>query len=38
MTAPFPSPIVSDESTISREARRILRRLCETDAVLAVAP
>jgi hypothetical protein len=37
MTAPFRSPIVSDESTISREARRILRRLCETDAVLAVA-
>jgi hypothetical protein len=38
MTAPFPSPIVSEESTISREARRILRRLCETDALLAVAP
>jgi hypothetical protein len=37
MTAPFRSPIVSDESTIAREARRILRRLCETDAVLAVA-
>ena len=37
MTAPFRSPIVSDESTVSREARRILRRLCETDAVLAVA-
>jgi hypothetical protein len=37
MTAPFPSPILSDESVISREARRILRRLCETDAVLAVA-
>jgi hypothetical protein len=33
MTAPFPSPIVSEESTISREARRILRRLCETDAL-----
>ena len=37
MTAPFRSPIVSDESTISREARRILRRLCETEALLAVA-
>ncbi len=37
MTAPFRSPIISDESVISREARRILRRLCETDAVLAVA-
>lgn len=37
MTAPFRSPIVSDESTIHREARRILRRLCETNAVLAVA-
>ena len=37
MTAPFRSPIPSDESTVSREARRILRRLCETDAVLAVA-
>jgi hypothetical protein len=37
MTAPFKSPIISDETTISREARRILRRLCEPDAVLAVA-
>jgi hypothetical protein len=37
MTAPFRSPIVSDESTINREGRRILRRLCETGAVLAVA-
>lgn len=37
MTAPFRSPIVSDEATVSREARRILRRLCETDAVLALA-
>lgn len=36
MTAPFRSPL-SDETTIAREARRILRRLCETDAVLAVA-
>ncbi|MDG4648785.1 DUF6456 domain-containing protein [Roseibacterium sp. SDUM158017] len=37
MTAPFRSPIVSEEATISREARRILRRLCETGALLAVA-
>jgi hypothetical protein len=37
MTAPFRSPFPSDETVISREARRILRRLCETDAVLAVA-
>ncbi len=36
MTAPFRPPF-SDEATITREARRILRRLCETDAVLAVA-
>jgi DNA-binding MarR family transcriptional regulator len=36
MTAPFRSPL-GDEGTITREARRILRRLCETDAVLAVA-
>lgn len=36
MTAPFRSPL-GDEGTIASEARRILRRLCETDAVLAVA-
>jgi len=36
MSAPFRSPL-GDEGTIAREARRILRRLCETDAVLAVA-
>lgn len=36
MTAPFRSP-QGDEGTIAREARRILRRLCETDAILAVA-
>jgi len=36
MTAPFRSPL-GDDGTIAREARRILRRLCETDAVLAVA-
>lgn len=27
-----------DEATVEREARRVLRRLCEADAVLAVAP
>ncbi|WP_367383395.1 DUF6456 domain-containing protein [Roseobacter sp. HKCCD8198] len=37
MTAPYRSPLVSDEPTINREARRILRRLCEKDAVLVVA-
>lgn len=37
MTAPFRTPTICDETTIAREARRILRRLCETDAVLAVA-
>lgn len=36
MTAPFRSAL-TDEATIAREARRILRRLCESDAVLAVA-
>ena len=36
MTAPFRSPL-GDDGMITREARRILRRLCETDAVLAVA-
>jgi len=36
MTAPFRAP-QGDEGTIAREARRILRRLCETEAVLAVA-
>ena len=36
MTAPFRSPL-GDEGTIAREARRILRRLCESDVVLAVA-
>ncbi|MBF9042149.1 helix-turn-helix domain-containing protein [Rhodobacterales bacterium HKCCE4037] len=36
MTAPIRSPI-EDETQITREARRILRRLCETGAVLAVA-
>ena len=37
MTAPFRTPSFSDETTIAREARRILRRLCETGALLAVA-
>ena len=37
MTAPYRSPLVSDEPTINREARRILRRLCEKEAVLVVA-
>ncbi len=36
MSAPFRSPM-ADDTTLDREARRILRRLCETDAVLAVA-
>ena len=29
---------VTDDRTVASEARRILRRLCETGAVLAVAP
>jgi hypothetical protein len=37
MSAHFQSPVIADEATIIREARRILRRLCETGAVLAVA-
>lgn len=36
MTAPIRTPL-DDEALITREARRILRRLCETGAVLAVA-
>ncbi len=36
MTAHIRTPI-DDETLITREARRILRRLCETGAVLAVA-
>ena len=40
MTAPIRTPMTSpvDEQTIAREARRILRRLCEIGSVLAVAP
>lgn len=42
MTAHFPMPAdtpkaVCDEATVTREARRILRRLSESGAVLAVA-
>lgn len=37
MTAPFRKSPVTDEATIMKEARRVLRRLCETGAVLAVA-
>lgn len=36
MTAPIRTPL-DEDATIIREARRILRRLCETGAVLAVA-
>ncbi|WP_341861391.1 DUF6456 domain-containing protein [Gymnodinialimonas sp. 57CJ19] len=36
MTAPIRMPI-DDEALVTREARRILRRLCETGAILAVA-
>ncbi|MBL4628577.1 MAG: helix-turn-helix domain-containing protein [Roseicyclus sp.] len=36
MTAQIRTPI-QDEALITREARRILRRLCETGAILAVA-
>ncbi len=36
MTAPIRT-LIDDETIITREARRILRRLCETGAVLAVA-
>ncbi|MCB2136091.1 MAG: helix-turn-helix domain-containing protein [Rhodobacteraceae bacterium] len=40
MTAPIRSADVqiADDKTVEREARRILRRLCEAGAVLAVAP
>ncbi len=38
MTAALrPDPTLSDEATIEREARRILRRLCEPGAMLAIA-
>ncbi|NUB43009.1 helix-turn-helix domain-containing protein [Fertoebacter nigrum] len=42
MTAPIRPPLpdtaVPDEATILREARRVLRRLAEPQAVLAIAP
>jgi len=39
MTAPIrQDQLLADEATIAREARRILRRLCELGAVLAIAP
>lgn len=43
MSAPMEIPAafrrsVVDDATLNREARRILRRLCETGAVLAIAP
>ncbi len=39
MTAvPRSKDVVADETTVMREARRILRRLCETGAMLAIAP
>ncbi|MAX74207.1 MAG: helix-turn-helix domain containing protein [Nioella sp.] len=37
MTAPLRPPLVSDDTTVNREARRILRRLCETEATLVLA-
>ena len=39
MSAPIRPPIAaSEEQTVLREARRVLRRLCEPGAILAVAP
>ncbi|MFN6979630.1 MAG: helix-turn-helix domain-containing protein, partial [Gemmobacter sp.] len=39
MTAPMrPANLVPDEPTVQREARRILRRLAEPGAILAIAP
>ncbi|EBA07317.1 DUF6456 domain-containing protein [Sagittula stellata] len=37
MTAAINTPVPPDETTLAREARRVLRRLCEPGAVLAVA-
>jgi DNA-binding PadR family transcriptional regulator len=37
MTAPLRPPLVSDDTTVTREARRILRRLCEKEATLVLA-
>jgi hypothetical protein len=36
--APAEMREVTDEATVLREARRVLRRLCETGTVLAIAP
>lgn len=39
MSAPIRhAGLKTDDTTLNREARRILRRLCETGAVLAIAP
>lgn len=37
MNAVLAGPVAPDETELSREARRVLRRLCESGAVLAVA-
>jgi len=37
MTAPIRPETLPDEAEVEREGRRILRRLCETGAVLAVS-
>jgi len=37
MNAAVNTPAPPDETTLAREARRVLRRLCESGAVLAVA-
>ena len=39
MSAPIRhTDLKTDDATLNREGRRILRRLCETGAVLAIAP
>ena len=38
MTAPSDRPLCRTRSTVNREARRILRRLCEKGAALVLAP
>lgn len=40
MSAPFrhPAAAIVDTATVEREARRVLRRLCEIGALLVVAP
>ncbi|OJY27121.1 MAG: helix-turn-helix domain containing protein [Rhodobacterales bacterium 65-51] len=39
MTAPIrPTPVTLDEAGIDREARRVLRRMAEPGAVMAIAP